>query len=327
MVVLDSLRKGVESLKATPTAEEEQEKIDRESCRARGGKWDAVNRTCIMPTVEPKPQEVKAPEAPQPNQDVQPLEGTEAKRSAQNEIDIINAQAGPLSAKEAQDQRLLEERRTAEGQALQGQVGQFDQTQITPTGLDTAEGITTGIVDAIPRALTLAGGAGLAGATAGAIGGSAVAPGPGTAVGATVVGSLAAAATFAGSLSSSIISSFKGQRRDTTTAQQRVLDEGKQTMNDWITMVSNDPANKGKYLAQYNTVSQQIDEARRQMILDTNDDVAKFETALPNLAEFEAFYAEGGERDNLDAEMSNALVGVSPPNYNFLELASRQGKL
>ena len=125
-------------------------------------------------------------------------------------------------------------------------------------------------------------------------------------------------------MASSMTSNLASQRRDTTTAQQRVLDEGKQTMKDWATLAEADPTNKAKYLAEYNKVSAQIDQAYRQMKLDTTRDVAKFETALPNLAEFEAFYAAGGERDTLDIEMRNALLTPSNVEYNVIELANRR---
>jgi len=122
-----------------------------------------------------------------------------------------------------------------------------------------------------------------------------------------------------------MISNFKSQRRDTTTAQQRVLDEGKQNLNDWSTLAKNDPANRAYYLAQYNKQSAQINQAYRQMKLDTSRDVTKFETALPNLAEFEAFYSQGGERDALDNEMKNSLLAQAPEGYDMMELSYRRG--
>ena len=105
---------------------------------------------------------------------------------------------------------------------------------------------------------------------------------------------------------------------------KRVLDEGNQTLQDWVTLARSDPANKAFYLAQYNKQLAQIDQAHRQMKLDTSRDLAKFETALPNLAEFDSFYSVGGERDALNEEMRNALLTVSPENYNMLELAHRR---
>jgi hypothetical protein len=62
------------------------------------------------------------------------------------------------------------------------------------------------------------------------------------------------------------------------------------------------------------------------MKLDTNRDVAKFETALPDLAEFEAFYSAGGERDTLDLDMQNALLSPVSAEYKILELAQRRQK-
>lgn len=241
--------------------------------------------------------------------------GGETLNLTKDEYDVVLGKAGMVTDKVKIAQG-LQSQAQMQSQQLAGQVGQFGQQSISPTGLDWEQGITEGIIDSIPNSLRLAGGAAVVGATAGlATGGALSIP---LAVG-------GAAVTFAASMASSIISSFKGQRRDTTTAQQRVLDEGKQTMKDWATMAEADPANKARYVAEYNRVSSQINQAYRQMKLDTQRDSAKFETALPNLAEFEAFYAQGGERDVLDIEMRNALTGVSPEGYNMIELANRRG--
>ena len=124
-----------------------------------------------------------------------------------------------------------------------------------------------------------------------------------------------------------MISDLKGQRADTTTAQQRILDEGKQTMKDWASWAEADPANKEKYLAEFNKVASQIHQAYRQMKLDTQQDLVKFETALPNLAEFEAFYAAGGERDELVNDMKVSLTAPANIDNTILQLAYRRGAL
>ena len=205
-------------------------------------------------------------------------------------------------------------RSAQEAQRLQGQVGQFGQLPVGDNPLlDFGEAARVGAVQGIPRTLTLLGGAAVAGAAIG----TAAAPGVGTVIGAAV--------GLIGGLASSMISNFKSQRSDTTTAQQRVLDEGKQTMKDWATLAEADPTNKAFYLSEYNKVSAQIDQAYRQMKYDTQRDVAKFETALPNLAEFEAFYSAGGERNALNIEMRNALLVPASPEYAMLELVNRRG--
>ena len=119
-------------------------------------------------------------------------------------------------------------------------------------------------------------------------------------------------------------SNFKSQRTDTTTAQQRVLDEGKQTLMDWVTLARSDPANRMFYLSQFNKQLSQIEQAHRQMKLDTSRDLTKFETALPNLAEFDSFYSVGGERDALIEEMIIALKTLPPEGYDMLELTNRR---
>ena len=329
-------------LKPLPSGDD----IARQRCIESGGEWDEASRTC-------KPAYVVQREKELAKQAAEQAKGTPPKATpAPGTIETFTNESGRSSGvvapdgrtflglgpddvnKFAEQQANIASRPTNsapvgtaqnalnqafEGQQLQGQVGQFNQQGISPTGLNFGEAATAGIVGAIPRALSLAAtGAGIGLAGGAAVGGPAA---PLTATGGAVIGAVAG---FVGGIASSMISNLKSQRSDTTTAQQRVLDEGKQTMKDWATLAEADPANKATYLAEYNKVSAQIDAAYRQMKLDTSRDIAKFETALPNLAEFEAFYAPGGERDTLDVEMRNALLSPASPEYKLLELAERR---
>ena len=314
---------------------------DRVRCIAQGGVWDAGSQTCNMPKTpgtKTSFEPIKKAEAPKPVEATILTPQEKSKAQAVGSVIIKDAQGNEIiqTKDDIERQRALNEtpglsgaqaiernkilaQQQAEGQAMSGQVGQFGQAGIDPTGLDVGGAFTSGIVDSIPRALSLAAtGAGIGLATG--LGTAPVTGGLSVPAGAAI----GAAAGFVAGISSGMISSFKGQRRDTTTAQQRVLDEGKQTMKDWSTLAKADPANKGKYLSEYNKVSQQVDAAYRQMKLDTSRDVAKFETALPNLAEFEAFYASGGERDSLDTEMKIALQTPAPIEYDMLELSNRR---
>lgn len=198
------------------------------------------------------------------------------------------------------------------GQAMAGQVGQFEQLPIDATTLDWGEAATSGLVGSIPSIIAGAAGAAVLGAKGGGLAGGGI----GAAIG--------AGAGFLAGLTGGMISSMKSQRTDTTTAQQRVLDEGKQTLNDWATMAKADPANRQMYLANFNIQLALIDQAYRAMKLDTGRDLAKFETALPNLAEFESFYSTQGERDFLMSEMRTALLTPVPQEYALAELTQRR---
>ncbi len=308
------------------------DKEARRSCIARGGKWDAVNKICDLdlkvvpkeppskpPKVTPEGPEVFTNESGRASGITLPdgrtffgLSPDEVAQIAGQQADIQKRPLGTEPVGSAQRRADIQ----FKGEQLSGQVGQFGQLGVSPTGLDVGEAAVAGVVGAIPRALGLA----ATGAALGAAGGTVVAPGIGTAAGAAI----GAAAGFVSGLASSMIGNFKSQRTDTTTAQQRILDEGKQTLQDWVTLAKNDPANRVFYLAQYNQQSAQIDQAFRQMKLDTSKDVAKFETALPNLAEFNSFYSVGGERDALNNEMQIALTGPLPEGYDLFELAERR---
>jgi hypothetical protein len=245
-------------------------------------------------------------------------------KDRQTAIAIMKRQEG--------EEALLEGTQTAEQQsqaatirasaaALFGQVGQLDpSTGIIETPLDFAEALTQGIVGSIPRALSYA----VTGAGIGFTGG-AVATSPAGGIGAIPAAAIGAAAGFVSGISSGMISSMKSQRTDNTNAQQRVLDEGKQTLTDWSTMAKTDPANAEFYVSQFNLQLQLIQNAYTQMKIDTQGDLGKFENAIPNLAEFESFYSVGGERDALVIEMGNSILTFVDPIYSMQELVRRRG--
>ncbi len=301
----------------------------KDACEAKGGTWDELTQTCLPafkpPEEKVKPQKVK-PTAPEvgeiqgtAKQVVRLPDGREFFGLNKDEVAQLVASETkpdiPLGAQPAGTaQRRAEER--ARGEQLAGQVGEFGQLGVSPTGLEFGEAATTGIVASIPSALRLA----ATGAGIGLVGGATVA-GP---IGAGAGAAIGAVAGFVSGIASGMIGSFKSQRTDTTTSQQRVLDEGKQTLMDWVTLARSDPSNKAFYLAQYNKQLAQINQAHRQMKLDTSRDLAKFETALPNLAEFNSFYSIGGERDALNEEMRIALTTVSPEGYDMLALTERR---
>ena len=237
----------------------------------------------------------------------------QAKRRAESFV------YGGAYAKGIQEKQAAFEAQQAafEAQQLAGQVGQFQQLGVKPTGLDVGQAATQGIVGAIPRALSFA----ASGAAAGALGGSAFAG-----VGAVPGAIIGAVGGFVSGITSSMISNFKSQRTDTINAQKRVLVEGKQNLNDWATLAAADPANRYLYIKNFNQQLALIDQAYRQMKLDTSRDVAKFETALPDLAEFEAFYMAQGERDYLVAKMYQSLGVMQDPDFSYQmqELANRR---
>jgi len=227
------------------------------------------------------------------------------------------AESMVLKGSPSTEQLMQQQQAELQAQQLARQVGQFQQLEVEPTGLDVGQAVTQGIVGAIPRALSFA----ATGAAAGALGGSAFAG-----VGAVPGAIIGAVGGFVSGITSSMISNFKSQRTDTTNAQKRVLVEGKQNLNDWATLAAADPANRSLYIKNFNQQLALIDQAYRQMKLDTSRDVAKFETALPDLAEFEAFYMAQGERDYLVAKMYQSLGVMQDPDFSYQmqELANRR---
>lgn len=247
----------------------------------------------------------------------------EIRDLAQKHFELGTDPPGTVPAGTAQAR--AEQRAT--GQQLAGQVGQIDpSTGITPTGLSQTEALTQGVVGSIPSAIRMAGQFGIGAAVLGGAAGTAVLPGAGTAVGAGGGAIIGAAIGFVSGITGGMISNMKGQRVDDTNAQQRVLDEGKQTLKDWSTLAKADPANREFYLGQFNLQLQLIQDAHVQMITDTNADVAKFESAVPNLAEFSTFYSIGGERDALVNDMINSLQTPVTTEYEMMALTERRNK-
>lgn len=309
---------------------------DKANCEARGGRWDEANKVCILPIKEGLPEQTQItppradPTKPEIFKDDKGEQSGIRLPDGRVFLGLSQEEIKQIADAEARKQALPQGTSLAgtaqaasdiafQGEQLTGQVGEFEQLGISPTGLNVGEAATTGIVGALPTALKL----GATGAALGLTGGVSVGAlgGP---VGAGAGAVIGAVAGFVGGFASSMIGNFKSQRKDTTTAQQRTLDEGKQTMKDWATLAKNDPVNKAQYLSEYNKQSAQIDQAYRQMKLDTSKDVAKFETALPNLAEFESFYSDGGERDTLNIEMRTALLAQPTDGYDMAELQFRR---
>ena len=312
----------------------EDTRTPQQKCEDKGGFWDADRGVCILVKKEDKAPPIEVPKV---------VPGTpetfRSKEGRLSGIDIDGKTFLGLSPDEVREiaQRDLLKKAQPEGTAPVGTaaaqvrgaeearrlVGQVEPSPTEPTpglvpGVDLGEAAIVGIREAIPRALTLAGGAAVAGAAAGlATGGVASVP---LAIG-------AAAVTFVGSITASILSNVKSQRTDDTTAQQRVLDEGKQTLQDWTTQAAADPSNRGFYISQFNLQKQMIQDAHVQMITDTNADRLKFETSVPNLAEFNSFYSVGGELDALESEMLRSLgggVGELELNFRMIEMANRR---
>ena len=316
-------------------------------CEAKGGKYDLNTQTCVLPEPKaPTPKELEGltlkkdtPETVVPDANLTTPEFIKDEETGNitgvtlpdgstffgtpKEINEIVRKSNLRTLPPAGTVPLGTAQRGAEqlaaGQQLAAQVGQIGpSTGLVPTDLSQTEALTQGVVNSIPSAIRLAGGAAIAAGTIGAVA-APVTGGLSIPAAAAIGGAIGFIAGIAGGM----ISNFNSQRTDNTNAQQRVLDEGKQTLMDWVTLSKADPANRNFYLKQFNNQLQLIQDAHVQMLTDTNADLGKFESAVPNLAEFDSFYSEGGERDALLNEMRNALLTPSDVNYELLALTER----
>ena len=206
-----------------------------------------------------------------------------------------------------------------EQEALAGQLGQYGQLGVQAQELDYSEATRVALIDGLPRAIQF----GIGGAVVGGGAGSLAAPGIGTIVG--------AAAGFVSSFVGSIISDLKEQRRDMNEKPKITLQDGKSNLNDIIGMMRDAPSynHKQQLVAQFNEQLALIDQAYRQVKLDTSRDVLLFERSEDILADFEWYYSANGERDNLVQEMYIALNTQTDPEniYTTLEMLHRRGLL
>ena len=214
------------------------------------------------------------------------------------------------------DEQILQERAfQQETRELTGQIGQFERLPVEPTGYEVGEALLKGGVEGIPRAIsTIAGLNILSGATGAAGGQSAGAKGLG---GIPKVSPFLAAATALGFVADSLTSDFKDQRRDMAERPRVVLQDGKTALGVWVTEVASDPANRVSHLAEFNKQLALIDQAYRQVKLDTAKDPLLFDRNADLLADFGSFYDPGSERDQVLAQMQAALATDPDPDYMY----------
>lgn len=321
----------------------------RKECQLQGGTWNEETQTCELPTStrgEPEAGEELLgtgvdtvrrrvdPNDPNSPFEIVTLDSTQkqpepgeapfkfGRATQQDRADIERIKGERLT--DAQRLKVLEA--GIEAEQLAGQVGQFERQDVEVTPTDWNEARSQALVSAIPAAISAAGaGAVLGGRTGATRGAAAGAPGAvlGGAAG-TIIGGIAG---FSASFVRDMTSNIKSQRIDNTQAQKRTLDEGKQNLASAATFAAANPENKYEALAAFNSQLSNIDQAYRQMKIDTSRDVAKFETAKPDLAEFEAFYSVGGERDQLIQEMRVAMSTQSDLQYAFMQDAYNRGLL
>jgi len=236
-----------------------------------------------------------------------------------------------------------------QAQLLGGQVGQFQQLGVAASEFDELRALRDTALRAIPQAL----GAGLlletfgrGSATPAAVGGGgrralgtnprALGTNPRAVRAAAQAGGIATVAkanpyllvgTIAAALVSSFVSSYKEQRREMAENPNMVLTDGKSNLMDAVSFAAGDPANRPLAVAQFNQQLALIDQAYRQLKLDNSRDILRFENNIDKVVDFEFFYSEGGERDQLRNMMFEALqINPNDPMavYLFQQMAQRR---
>lgn len=327
--------------------------IQKQRCIARGGTWDEANQVCIMPKPAETPKidtqgidkqteayKEKISKVPKTLRNEQGnLSGIEIGGKtylglSPDEVNTLSEQyqnkikqpQGTISAGKlpnAEEYRQMQ----IEQQALASQVGQFGELgALSPTPLDYSQVIKQAGASVLPSALQGAGTLAVAGGILGGGAGTALAGPAGTVGGAIAGAKLGAALGAVGGITRSMLSTVKSQKMDNVNAQKRVLDEGKQQLAKLVQLMNAYPEKRTEILKTYNAQATQIRRAYEQIKLNTQYDLFEYENAIPDLAEFDAFFSYGGEFDNLNAEMELAIkTGSRNPDLMIQEIFKEYG--
>lgn len=316
--------RGTETKIPTLPAESLQSSAERE-CIAKGGKWDPINKVCVMPQinftdVSKKPVE---PEVKLQNPEI--FKSSETGRLSGIEVPNGNTYLG-LGPEEVNKIAESESQKAAipEGTALAGTTKntiQQQQTiqklmQLTQQGLltsneldviaganpDLKEALGAGVVSAAPGIVAGA----VTGATVGALGG------PIGIVGGAIIGGI-------GSFLIGLRGNLKAQQSGEFAADQTALTKGERYLRGLITDTNQNPQNAAENIALFYQTLNLIDAAHAKTYKDSQENLNRFlgNDGTPQLAKFETFDAT--MRQYYISQFTSAL---NKPNPNQILLSA-----
>lgn len=321
--------------------EQDQYKDERQRCIAKGGTWDEITQTCILPqqkvvdATSPNAKSIPLPGTQpqiQQNQKLSPGDKLRAEREGGviitdangNEIiqtreDVERAKAdaasiGP-SALQARQARIAGEERLAGLTSQIGQVGTIDPVQ--EAKVNKSQAFVAGLARAIPGLL--------GGLAAGAIGGAAVGgvgaiPG---AIGGAILGTISG-------ITSGYISNVQAQQRGEIQAANVELQAAKSNMRQFAMMASQDPARAEEYIELYNAQLTRAYQARQKVKAETSGDLNSWmEDGTRDLAEYDVFLQPGGRADLYGQRLAISLqqrVPLSVEDFSEEELNQMFGQ-
>lgn len=292
-------------------------------CRAAGGQWDPVTKSCIMP---------KAPEAPLtapptanvPKGTVETFTNNETGRASGvvlpdgrtflglNPNDINKIAAGeankvqmPLNSSPVGTAQASANQQMQVQQAI-SQIGAVNPNigLVRETPIDFGQAMTAGVAN-VPSLITNI----ATGAAGGAAAGSVI-PGVGTVAGGVAGGVAGAIKGVWGGVTSNIAK----QQRGEIAASVDVLTSAKTNMRQLSVLAANDPANAGEYVQAFNYQKQLVYQAQRKIKAETTGNLNKFtEDGTDILSDFDLFLGPGGAAEIYGQKLSVALQTGVPP--------------
>lgn len=190
---------------------------------------------------------------------------------------------------------------------LAPQVGQVGEVTPQPTSPDYEQAVKSSLG---ATASGVVGGA-ATGAVAGAIGGAGVGAIPGALLGGVAGGIGTFLTSFRSNLKSQTTGELAARKTDVTTLTTN--------MRNIISDTNANPGNAMQNLELFNTQLTLMEQKQAELKMTTDAELSKFlgEDGTPQLERYELFYAPGGIRDILVAQMQQAILNPDPNQVVF----------
>jgi len=327
---------GGTDIKTGRDPQKEAEEQQKAQCRAAGGQWDPVGKTCIMPQKQTEQsqtpeQVVKSnvkqaggyidetgkfvpPTTPTTTVDFKP-DGTVGYTTKEGQsFNLTREEYNTMLGKPGKVTQNIQEIKAIEGGALQqaermqalSQLGLSQeqiagiQGQVGEAPIDWGQALTAGLANVLPSTI------------GGAVGGTAIgafAGGVGAAPGAIVGG----VGGFLTGFFNGVRSNIKSQQAGEIASTQKVLTNAKSNLRQIRMIAQADPSRADEAVELYNQQMALVYQAQRKLKLETQGNLNSFmEDGTEKLMEFDLFLMPGGYADLQRQRLQEALIGGVP---------------
>lgn len=328
-----------------------ENKKRKQECEAKGGKWDAVNQVCIMPTEIPKQTEQQPKPLDVVKQNIKqeggyidetgkyiPSEKPKTKINFKNDgtieytpvggetLSLSREEYNALQGKSGKLTEKVKQIQAVEGGAVQqvqreqaiSQLGLTPeeiaaaQAQAQESNIDVVQAGTAGVAGAAPAAL----GAAAAGLVAGS--GALAATGVGAPI---AVGTLAVAGGLyaISKLWTGVTSNIKSQQSGQIGATKDTLAAAKTNMRLLTQLAADNPE---RAIEVYNQQLAQVYTAQAKLKLETSGVLDRYlDDGTEDLSDFELFLQPNGQAELLRLKIEDAIRSGAPSQFTAGELS------